>query len=72
MLVVVLIFAVATYLITRAMQSRGNTPVRRRPSMPDILPKPKPRPTAPDDDDEFLRNLDRKRRKKRQKPPDDA
>ncbi|QYJ03786.1 hypothetical protein KUV85_15880 [Nocardioides panacisoli] len=73
-LAVVLIFAVATYLITRAMQARGNTPVRRRPSFPDVLPKPKPRPSAPDDDEDFLRDLDRKRRKKKRQnpPPEDS
>lgn len=74
-LVVVLVFAVATYLITRAMQSRGNTPVPRRPRMPDVRPKPRPRPKAPDDDEDFLRDLDRKRRQNPPNPPnppDDA
>lgn len=68
MLLVVIIFAVATYLITRAMQQRGNKPVSRRPSISDLLPKPPPRAVAPDDDEDFLRDLERKRRR-RQKPP---
>ena len=58
-LVVVILFAVATYLIVRLMQERGLTPPQR--------PKPKRRPSAPpkivapDDDEDFLRDLDRRR-----------
>lgn len=65
LLLVVAIFAVATYLITRALQERGEgaTPTRR-PSLPKQFPKlPQQRRTvAPDDDEEFLRDLERKRR----------
>jgi hypothetical protein len=58
-LLVVILFAVATYLLVRLMQERGLTPPSR--------PKPKRRPStppkivAPDDDEDFLRDLDRKR-----------
>ncbi len=58
-LLVVILFAVATYLIVRLMQERGLTPPprprpKRRPSAP-------PKIVAPDDDEDFLRDLDRRR-----------
>ncbi len=55
-LLVVIIFAVAVYLVTRAIQRRGiaPTPPKRR--------QPPPRVMGPDDDPDFLRDLDRKRR----------
>jgi hypothetical protein len=58
-LLVVILFAVATYLLIRLMQERGLTSQqrprpRRRPGAP-------PRIVAPDDDEDFLRDLDRKR-----------
>lgn len=57
MLLVVALFAVATYLTIRAIQRRGALPSRPRPH------RPQPRRfVAPDDDDEFLRDLERKRR----------
>jgi len=68
-LLVILIFAAVTYLVTRALQERGPG---ERPSLP--RPKAPRRPStphravAPDDDEEFLRDLDRKRLN----PPDDA
>jgi hypothetical protein len=57
-LLVVILIAVAVYLTTRAIQRRG------------IAPAPKPRPrraepprvVGPDDDPDFLRDLDRKRK----------
>ncbi len=56
----VILFAVATYLVVRAIQRRGITP----PPFPGAgrggRPAPKG-PVAPDDDEEFLRDLDRKR-----------
>ena len=71
-LVVVLVFAAVTYLVTRALQERGpgQRPGMQRPGMQ--RPKPKrpstpPRPVAPDDDEDFLRDLDRKRLN----PPDE-
>jgi hypothetical protein len=57
-LLVVVLFAIATYCLIRVIERRGVArPVRRRPS-----PRPEPRPAAPDDDEDFLRDLDRKRR----------
>ena len=57
-LLVVVLFAVATYYLIRVIERRGVTrPVRRRPE-----PRPQQRPVAPDDDEEFLRDLDRRRR----------
>lgn len=56
LLLVVILVAVVIYLATRAIQRRG------------IAPAPTRRPTqqrriiAPDDDPEFLRDLERKRR----------
>jgi hypothetical protein len=58
LLLVVILVAVAVYLTTRAIQRRG------------IMPTPKPRPRrpqqprviGPDDDPDFLRDLDRKRK----------
>lgn len=67
-LLVVLVFAAVTYLVTRALQERG--PVeRQRPLRPKAPKRPStpPRSVAPDDDEEFLRDLDRKRLN----PPDD-
>ena len=57
-LLVVVLFAVATYYLIRVIERRGVArPVRRRPE-----PRPQPRPVAPDDDDEFLRDLDQRRK----------
>jgi hypothetical protein len=68
-LVVVLVFAAVTYLVTRALQERGPG---ERPTLPRARtpkkPSTPPRPVAPDDDEEFLRDLDRKRLN----PPDDS
>lgn len=55
-LLVVVLFAVATYYLIRVIERRGVArPVRRRPE-----PRQQ-RPVAPDDDEEFLRNLDQRR-----------
>ena len=61
-LIVAIVFAAATYLVVRMLQERGLTPKspqakKRKPPRPT---KP-PRMVAPDDDDDFLRDLDRKR-----------
>jgi hypothetical protein len=58
-LLVVVLFAVATYYLIRVIERRGVArPVRRRSE-----PRPQQRrPVAPDDDDEFLRDLDRRHR----------
>ena len=56
-LLVVIIFAAATYLAVRVIQQRGLMP--DKPALPK---RPQPRKiVAPDDDEEFLRDLDRKR-----------
>ena len=62
MLFVVAIFALLTYALVRVIERRGVA----RPSAQRKAPPP--RPTAPDDDPDFLRDLDRKR--KRRQPPD--
>ena len=56
-LLVVIVFAAATYLAVRVIQQRGLMPDKP------VLPKrPQPRKiVAPDDDEDFLRDLDRKR-----------
>lgn len=56
-LLVVALLALATYLVIRMIQRRGiaATPGRRPP-------RPQRRIVAPDDDEEFLRDLERKRR----------
>ncbi|MBU1800830.1 hypothetical protein [Nocardioides sp.] len=57
-LFVLILFAVATYLLIRVFQQRGLMP--ERPNLPKRqAPK---RMVAPDDDEDFLRDLDRKRR----------
>ena len=58
-LLVVIVFAAATYLAVRVIQQRGLMPDKP------VLPKRQPprKMVAPDDDEEFLRDLDRKRLK---------
>jgi hypothetical protein len=56
-LLVVVLFAVATYYLIRVIERRGVARPVRRPQ-----PRPQQRPVAPDDDEDFLRDLDRKRR----------
>jgi hypothetical protein len=57
-LMVVVLFAVVTYCLIRVIDRRGVArPVRRRSE-----PRPEPRPVAPDDDEDFLRDLDQRRR----------
>jgi hypothetical protein len=57
-LLVVILIAIAVYLTTRAIQRRGIAPTPR--------PRPRraepPRVVGPDDDPDFLRDLDRKRK----------
>ncbi|MEP9362407.1 hypothetical protein ABLE68_05535 [Nocardioides sp. CN2-186] len=55
-LLVVILVAVAVYLTTRAIQRRGVAPAPKRKR-----PEP-PRFVGPDDDPDFLRDLDRKRK----------
>jgi hypothetical protein len=58
-LLVVVLFAVATYCLIRVIERRGvaRPVVRRRPEQ-----RPQRKRVAPDDDEEFLRDLDRRRR----------
>ncbi len=56
-LLVVALIAVVTYLVVRTFQQRGALPKptpRRKPHPPRVI--------GPDDDPDFLRDLDRKRR----------
>lgn len=62
-LLVVVLFAALTYGLIRVIERRGVAP-RPRGRRPG--PRPEPRVTGPDDDPDFLRDLDRKRRQ----PPD--
>jgi hypothetical protein len=56
-LFVLAVIAVATYLLIRVFQRRGMVPDRPlRPHRPEP-----PRMVAPDDDEDFLRDLDRRR-----------
>lgn len=67
LLLVVIIFAAVTYLAIRWMQDRGlgGPPASRKP----VRPHPPRRPVAPDDDEAFLRELERRKRRQ-QRPPD--
>lgn len=57
-LLFVILVAIAVYLTVRAIQRRGVAPqVPRRPR-----PQQPPRVVGPDDDPDFLRDLDRKRK----------
>jgi len=56
-LLAVLIFAAITYAVIRLVERRRAVPRRTKPA-----PRPEPRPLGPDDDEDFLRDLDRKRR----------
>ena len=61
-LLVVALFALVTYGLIRIIERRGlSSPKRGRGSSGGS--RPKPRPVAPDDDPDFLRDLDRKRRR---------
>lgn len=62
-LLVVLLLGALTYGLIRVLERRG---IARRPGGRRQAPRPRPRPVAPDDDPDFLRDLDRKRRQ----PPD--
>jgi hypothetical protein len=55
-LVFLVLLAAVVYVLVRAAQQRGIRPPKRRPA------GPPPRPHGPDDDPDFLRDLDRKRR----------
>ena len=60
----VILVAVAVYLTVRAIQRRGVAPAPRRPK------PPPPRVMGPDDDPDFLRDLDRERKRKHPEDPE--
>ena len=55
-LVLLALLALAIYLVVRTVQGRGTI------QKPKPLRRPPTRPIAPDDDADFLRDLDRKRK----------
>ncbi len=65
-MLVVILFAVATYFLVRALQGSGSLPGSggggTRPPRAPRGPRTPPRIIAPDDDEDFLRDLDRKRK----------
>jgi hypothetical protein len=73
-LLVVVVLGVAVYLVVRLLQRRGLPSFRRgattRPAPPKAKPTQPRRPVAPDDDADFLRDLDRKKRHRHQDDPD--
>ena len=67
LLLVAALFALLTYAVVRAIQRRG---VARSPKR---KPTPRPQPKrylAPDDDPDFLRDLDRERKRKQPEDPE--
>jgi hypothetical protein len=62
-LLFVILIAIAVYLTVRAVQRRGIAPAPRRQSPP-------PRVKGPDDDADFLRDLDRERKRKHPEDPE--
>lgn len=59
-LLIVILLAAAIYFTVRVIQRRGILPQRG----------PERRPLGPDDDPDFLRDLDRKRRRRKPEDPD--
>jgi hypothetical protein len=60
-LLVVIVLGVTIYLLVRVIQRRGISSIRGHGPVP--RPREQRRPLAPDDDAEFLRDLERKRRR---------
>jgi hypothetical protein len=60
-LLVLIIVAVATYALVRVVQRRGITPPVKGPLAGTRRSSRPSGPLGPDDDEEFLRDLDRKR-----------
>jgi hypothetical protein len=65
-LLLVILIAIAVYLTVRAIQRRGIAPTPR----PRRQSQPPPRVMGPDDDPDFLRNLDRERKRKHPEDPE--
>jgi len=66
-LLLVAIIALVVYLVVRTIETRGHpfrrTPGRTFPTLPHQR-QPPTRPVAPDDDPEFLRDLNRRKPKR--------
>ncbi len=62
-LLVVIVFAAVTYVVVRMLQERGLGASSQSPQVRKKRPRPTrpPKMVAPDDDEDFLRDLDRKR-----------
>ena len=73
-LLVVVVLGVAVYLVVRFLQRRGLSSFRRGATTPARAAQAQAdaarRPVAPDDDPDFLRDLDRKKRHRHQDDPD--
>ena len=67
LLLVAVLFAVLTYAAFRMLERRGASGAPPAAGGPPRSRRPESRQVAPDDDEDFLRWLDRKRRKD---PPD--
>lgn len=64
-----ILFAAATYFVIRALQQRGSLPAK--PLRPQGRSRPAPpRFIGPDDDEDFLRDLDRKRKRRDPEDPE--
>ncbi len=64
-LIVVALLALAVWFLVRFLDGRAGSGQSRRPR-----PSAPPRVTGPDDDPEFLRDLERRRRREQREGPD--
>lgn len=64
-LLVVALFVLATYLLMRVIERRGLAPRPQRPRA-----RPPARPLGPDDDPDFLRDLNRRSKPKPEVDPE--
>ena len=66
-LLVIIVFAAVVYTVFWLIERRrGGSPARRRTAPPT---RPAPRTVAPDDDEDFLRDLNRRNRRRDQDKP---
>jgi hypothetical protein len=63
LLIVLVVLTMLVYGLVRVIGRRGILPAKG-------TQRPTPRPQGPDDDPEFLRDLDRKRRRRQAEGPD--
>ena len=68
-LLFLIVLGAAVYLLVRVVQRRGVLARRGRPSAPG--PGTVRRPVSPDDDADFLRDIERKRRRRHGEPKAD-